>query len=288
MQQRMPRSAADARTRRSRAPARRGSERVSTHARPAGHRTRRHAGRSSGRRSSNCKKSSPPRSASSTSPRVVGRRCRPSPTKCRRCTGDRGGSSGDARLFQQAGLAMFRCRRDGALTQVNRAAMTLVSRRTIDELRGGQFATAVFEDPKGLSLLIERCVTSRTRESIEPTGAARWRPALRALVGLRLLARRDRDSRRGPHASSRPGGAAWPVAANGSGWTARSEVAITCGNLLNDIHQTIQEWLISSGGSTASRQQGELLLAEVTRAAGLLQQLRPAVTNRAARRRWSI
>src|SRR5574339_574679 len=57
------------------------------------------------------------------------------------------------RLFQQAGLAMFRCTRDGEVTQANRAAMTLVGRRMIDELRGAQFAAAVFEDPNGLSWL---------------------------------------------------------------------------------------------------------------------------------------
>ena len=75
------------------------------------------------------------------------------------------------RLFQQAGLAMFRCTRNGEVTQANRAAMTLVGRRTIDELRGAQFAAGVFEDPNGLSWLIDLCLSTRTRESIETT----WR-----------------------------------------------------------------------------------------------------------------
>ena len=184
------------------------------------------------------------------------------------------GRAESARLFQQAGLAMFRCRRDGALTQVNRAAMTLVSRRTIDELRGGQFATAVFEDPKGLSLLIERCVTSRTRESIETT----WRRKDGGRLFVRLSAYACSPDVIEIHAEDLT---RLRVLEERLGQSQRmeavgrlaSEVAITCGNLLNDIHQTIQEWLISSGGSTASRQQGELLLAEVTRAAGLLQQL---------------
>jgi hypothetical protein len=51
-----------------------------------------------------------------------------------------------------------------------------------------------------------------------------------------------------------------------------SEVAVTCGNLLDDIHQNGQTWL-NAGGAVASRQHGEMLLDEVQRAAGLLRQL---------------
>jgi signal transduction histidine kinase len=52
-----------------------------------------------------------------------------------------------------------------------------------------------------------------------------------------------------------------------------SEVAVTCGNLLGDIPQKGREWLVSTRGAVDFREQGEQLLNEVGRAAGLLQQL---------------
>jgi hypothetical protein len=52
-----------------------------------------------------------------------------------------------------------------------------------------------------------------------------------------------------------------------------SEVAATCGSLLRDVSHDGQQWLAAIGSDPALRQQGELLLGEVTRAAGLLRQL---------------
>jgi hypothetical protein len=52
-----------------------------------------------------------------------------------------------------------------------------------------------------------------------------------------------------------------------------SEAAITCGNLLADVHQHVQQWLTASNGDGAVRQRGETVLDDVTRAAGLLRQL---------------
>ena len=52
-----------------------------------------------------------------------------------------------------------------------------------------------------------------------------------------------------------------------------SEAAVTCGNLLTDVHQQVQQLLLMVGTSQAARQQGEQLLADVTRAAGLMRQL---------------
>ena len=51
-----------------------------------------------------------------------------------------------------------------------------------------------------------------------------------------------------------------------------SEVAVTCDNLLSHVKQEGQEWLARID-SEAARYQGELLLDEVTRAAGFLRQL---------------
>ena len=52
-----------------------------------------------------------------------------------------------------------------------------------------------------------------------------------------------------------------------------SEVAGTCDNLLRDVSQDAQQWLATIDRDSAFRHQGELLLHEVTRAAGFLRQL---------------
>jgi PAS domain S-box-containing protein len=178
------------------------------------------------------------------------------------------------RLFQQSGLAIFRCTRNGEVTQANRAAMTLVGRRAIDELRGAQFAAAVFEDPNGLSWLIERCLASHTRESIETT----WRRKDGGRLFVRLSAYGcapdvveivAEDVTRVRVLQERLGQAQRLEAVGRLG----SEVAVTCGNLLTDVHQQVQQLLLTTATSQAARQQGEQLLADVTRAAGLMRQL---------------
>jgi chromosome segregation ATPase len=180
----------------------------------------------------------------------------------------------NGRLFQQAGLAMFRCTPHGELTQANRAAMTLVGRRTPDELRGAQFAAAVFEDPNGLSWLIERCLSTRARETIETT----WRRKDGGRLFVRLSAYActpdvieilAEDLTR-VHVLQDRLGQAQRIEAVGR---LASEVAVTCGNLLDDIHRQVHESLVSAGSTAASRQQGQQLLAEVTRAAALMRQL---------------
>ena len=182
--------------------------------------------------------------------------------------------SESARLFQQAGLAMFRCSRGGEVTQTNRAGMTLVGRRTIDELRGNRFATAVFEDPNALSWLIERCVSSRTRESIETT----WRRKDGGRLFVRLSAYASaadvieivaEDLTRVRVLQDRLGQAQRMEAVG----RLASEVAVTCSNLIADVHHDVQQWLAGPGESGSSRQQGEHLLAELTRATGFLRQL---------------
>jgi hypothetical protein len=52
-----------------------------------------------------------------------------------------------------------------------------------------------------------------------------------------------------------------------------SEVAVTCSNLLRDVRHNTQEWLKTVGGDAAVRQQGEMVLSDVARAAGFLRQL---------------
>ena len=177
------------------------------------------------------------------------------------------------RLFQHVQLAIFRCTRDGVLTQANRAWTALVRRR-IDELRGADFAAAVFESPNDLSWLIEHCLITRTKESIETT--------LRRKDGLRLFVRLSasaslsgtieivaEDLTRLRVLQDRLGQAHRMEAVG----RLACEVAVTCGNLLSDVHKNAQQWLMAAGDSAAFRQQGEMLLGELMRATGFLRQL---------------
>jgi PAS domain S-box-containing protein len=177
------------------------------------------------------------------------------------------------RLFQRAPVPLFRCTTNGALTDANRMLTDLVGRSS-DELRGTGFAAAVFESPNDLSWLIERCQNARGSESTETT----WRRK----DGSRLLVRvsatatssdlidcgvedltpvrvlQDRLSQ--AHRMEAVGRLA-------------AEVAVTCGNLLRGIQQNTQQWLLTEGAAAASRQRGDMLLEELSRAAGLLRQL---------------
>ena len=151
------------------------------------------------------------------------------------------------RLFEQAGLARFRCTREGALIDANRACTSLVGRRTLAELQGAQFPAAVFEAPNALFWLIERCLITRVKETVE----AAWRRhdggrlfvrvsarlsgsdviefAAEDLTRLRILEERLSQA----HRMEAVGRLA-------------SEVAVTCRTLLNDIHQNGREWLTTT------------------------------------------
>jgi len=178
------------------------------------------------------------------------------------------------RLFDQAGLAMFRCTANGALAQINRACATLVGRRTVDDLPAAQFSAAVFEAPNVLSWLIERCVSTHSKESVETTWrrqdggrlfvrlSARWIPsdvieiAVDDLTRVRVLQERLGQA----HRMEAVGRFA-------------SEVAATCGHLLDDIHEKGRDWLSHANVEPDSRHQCELLVEEVGRAAGFVRQL---------------
>src|SRR4030095_1951140 len=72
--------------------------------------------------------------------------------------------------FQDAPLALWRCSPDGALTEANRALADLVGYRDPDEWRGADFVKATFESTDDLSWLIERCLSEKTRQSVETAG----------------------------------------------------------------------------------------------------------------------
>ena len=177
------------------------------------------------------------------------------------------------RLFEHAGIAMFRCTLEGALIQANRACSTLVGRRTIDDLHGVDFVAAIFEAPNVFSWLIERCVSSRVKESIETT----WRRKDGSRLFVRLSARPvadvievvAEDVTRVRVLQERLGQANRMEAVG----RFASEVAVTCSNLLDEIHQTGREWLETFGENSGERRQGERLFEEVGRAGGFLQQV---------------
>ena len=179
------------------------------------------------------------------------------------------------RLFEQAGLAMFRCTPDGALIHANRACTTLIGRRALDQLHGVQFAPAVFEAPDVLFWLIERALSTRAKESIETT----WHRNDGGRLYVRLSARRltphdvievvAEDLTRLRVLQARLDQAHRMEAVG----RFASEVAVTCGNLLSDVHQNGKQWLTIAGCKVDSRQQGELLIDEVRRAADLLHQI---------------
>jgi hypothetical protein len=176
------------------------------------------------------------------------------------------------RLFQQGPLARFRCTKDGALTQANRAWTSLVYRK-LEELRGGGVGATVFETPGDLSVLIQRCLATNATESIETT--VRRKDGARLLVRLsafastagaieiaaenltRVRVLQDRlDQARRMEAVGR----------------LSSEVALNCAALLTDLQRKTREWLMGAEAA-GLRQHGETLFDDLTRVAGSLQQL---------------
>jgi hypothetical protein len=178
------------------------------------------------------------------------------------------------RQFEHAPYGMCQCGPDGALRQVNAALVALLGYRTADELRRVKFAETVFESADDLHWLIERCQSTRAAESVDVT----WRRKNGSQLVVRLFAlaaapdaieivaediTKLRDMEEKLRHSQR---------LESVGRLA-SEVAVTCDNLLRDVSQDGQQWLATLENDTALRQQGKLILDEVTRAAGFLRQL---------------
>ncbi len=177
------------------------------------------------------------------------------------------------RFFQQVPLPLFRCSRDGAIIDANRAWMILVRRRA-SELSGPDVPATLFESPADLPWLIERCVTAAATESVETIVRRRdgVRIAVRLsasplpgdivevaaedLTRLRVLQERLGQS----HRMEAVGRVA-------------SEVALTCTRLIHDVQQDVQEWIRNAGTVARSPQQAELLLDGLTRATAALRQL---------------
>jgi signal transduction histidine kinase len=177
------------------------------------------------------------------------------------------------RQFVRLPVNICRCTADGELTMVSQELASLLGYDTPEALETVHLATDVFESGDQLRWLIDLCLASLGSESIETS----WkrRDGSRMIVGvaafatsaneidlvvhdittLRVLEERLRRAQR-MEAVARYA----------------SEVAVTCDSLFTSVTREGQEWLSSIDSDTA-RYQGELLLAEVARASGLLRQL---------------
>jgi PAS domain S-box-containing protein len=177
------------------------------------------------------------------------------------------------RRFDHTPVNMCRCGRDGTITQANHALASLLGYGTPEEVRRLDFAGSVFESADELQWIVARCLASRSTESIETT----WRRKDGSRIVVRVLAvataadsidlvAEDITRVRMLEEKLRNSQRMEAVARYGS------EVAVTCHTLLRHVKQEGQQWVERMESDTA-RYQGELLLDEVTRAAGFLGQL---------------
>ena len=177
------------------------------------------------------------------------------------------------RWFADAPVSMLRCRRDGAITQVTHALATLLGYNTPEDLQKVEFAATVFDSGDELQWIVDRCLASRSTESVETT----WKRKDGTRVIVRVLAvatttdsidlaAQDVTTLREIEEKLRNSQRMEAVARYAS------EVAVNCDNLLRHVREEGEQWLPRIT-SEAARYQAELLLDEVARAAGFLRQL---------------
>jgi trimeric autotransporter adhesin len=175
------------------------------------------------------------------------------------------------RQFEGSPIGILRCNEAGELKDANRALITALGYRTVDELRALGSAASLFESPDDYRWFIENRETPSEIDWIwKKKDGSRLMMRLRAVrvsadvvdivaenvTTLRAVEERLRRAQR--------------LEAVGR---LASEVADTCDILLRNVSREGQQWLATVASNTAQRQQGELILGDVTRAAGFLQQL---------------
>jgi PAS domain S-box-containing protein len=175
--------------------------------------------------------------------------------------------------FANAPVSMFRCSRDGVITQVTQALATLLGYKTPEDLQKVDFAATVFDSGDELQWIVDRCLASRSTESVETT----WRRKDGTRVIVRVLGvatttdsidlvAQDMTTLREIEEKLRNSQRMEAVARYAS------EVAVNCDNLLRHVKEEGEQWLPRIN-SDAARYQAELLLDEVARASGFLRQL---------------
>jgi chromosome segregation ATPase len=176
--------------------------------------------------------------------------------------------------FERLPSNLLRCSRDGAIEQVNEAMAAMLGYRGVREAEGVDFVSDVFETPDEWRALLDRCTNADSTQTCETT----LKRKDGARVAVRLLAVRNTVGQIDVVAEDLTGYRQLEENLRRSqrmeavGRLA-SEVAATCDTLLRDVSQDTQAWLASVGDDSRARQRGELLLHDVTRAAGFLRQL---------------
>ena len=176
------------------------------------------------------------------------------------------------RQFERAPYGLCECGRDGSITRVNHSLAGLLGYRTARELQDVDVAGTVFESATDLRWLLDRALQTGRVETLATTLTTRdvrrlsvrlhahsqdgWVTiAVEDLTALHEAEQRLREAQR--------------LEAVGR---VASEVATTCDTLLRDVSQGGRQWLAGLEDDAPLRQQGELLLGDVTRASGLLHQ----------------
>ena len=176
------------------------------------------------------------------------------------------------RQFERAPYGLFECKPDGGVTRVNHTLAHLLGYRRGADINLARFVATAFETAADLRWLLERAQQAGAPETIETTLTARDRRpvAVRlhayASEGLVTIAVADLTKLHEVEHRLRE---AERLEAVGR---VASEVAATCDTLLSDASQEGRQWLAALESDTRLRQQGELLLGDVSRAAGFLRQ----------------
>ena len=176
------------------------------------------------------------------------------------------------RQFERAPYALCECSRDGSITRVNHSFARMLGYRTAADLENLELAGTVFESAADFRWLLDRALETGRLESLDTTVTTREpgrlsvrlhahsqdgsvTVAVEDLTALHEAEQRLREAQR--------------LEAVGR---VASEVATTCDTLLRDVSQGGRQWLAALEDDAPLRQQGELLLGDVTRASGLLRQ----------------
>ena len=177
------------------------------------------------------------------------------------------------RRFDTAPVSICRIAADGTITHASRRLAKLLGYASPEDLQKVSLAAIVFRSADELHWLIDRCRSSRSAQSIETT----WAKKDGSRIIVRLVAAPASDGGIDLAADDITSVKALEEKLNHAQRleaVARyaSEVAVSCGNLLEDVKRNVEEWLPNIDSQTI-RHQGEQLVADVSRASGLLRQV---------------
>ncbi len=187
------------------------------------------------------------------------------------------------RQFERAPYGLLECTGEGSVTRLNHALARLLGYRGRGDLGRSDPVETIFESPADFRWLVEQTGQTGAAASVET--ALRTRDHRRLFVrlhsaldeGAMLIAVEDLTKLSAVEQRLRE---AERMEAVGR---VASEVATTCDTLLREVSQDGRQWLDRFERDALVRQQGELLLGDVTRAAGFLRQFvvygRKQITN---------